>query len=117
MVSKSNMKIEDVFSELDSRITKMEDVNIDNRELLIKLIKQTNKIVKFLAHIEIEEVENELINYDEFEDSKSKYDVERVNHLKELIDSFVEQKTELEEFEEELRKVKKNITPGQFGES
>ena len=117
MVSKSNIKIEDVFSELDSRITKMENVNIDNRELLIKLITQTNQIVKFLSRIEIEEVESELIDYSELEDSKLKYNTDRINHLRELLDSFDEQKSELEEFEEELKKVKAKITPGQFGES
>ena len=43
--------------------------------------------------------------------------MQKAKELKEVLDSFMSKKKELKEFEEELKKNKDMLTPGQVGES
>ena len=118
---KETITLREALSEIYIRIAHLEDIEADNRELIIKSIKQNNQIIKFLASIgdefEVEEIENTISNKLPSlpftnEESKSTY-----KDMKELIDEFINRHDELKELEEELKKSKGSITPGQVGEA
>ena len=110
--------IKEMLKMIDAKIEHIEDITADNRAVIIKLVKQSNQIVKFLKQIEIEDV------IDEFEDittpaitKEEQIRSNRMQDLKELVDDFMDKHQELKEFEEELKKHKKELTPGIVGES
>ena len=123
-MSKENMKasIEKMLDRIDAKIEHIEDITADNREIIVKLVKQNNQIVKFLNSLDIHDVDDyesmlitEKFNEDEGSNIKS---------VKELIDEYLgnsgmteEKLNEIKEFEEELQKIKSKITPGQIGEA
>ena len=103
---------------MDARLKHIEDIEADNRDIIIKLVKQSNQVVRFLSKIDIEEVP------DEFEDislppmsESEKLRSNKMQDLKELVEEFMDKHSELKEFEEELKKHKDELTPGQIGES
>ena len=111
--------LHELLSSIDSRLGHLEDIEADNRDVIIKLVKQGNQIVKFLKQIEIEDITD-----DYFEDistppvSKSEQvRSERIHHIKELVEEYMGKHKDLKEFEEELKKYRKEITPGTIGES
>ena len=112
--------LKEVLTEIDARIAHIEDATLDNRDVLVKLVKQSNQIVKFLQQLEVEEVLDEGAVDISFtpgdislkEDMKSK-----AIPIKELIEEFMEKHEELKDFEKELKKVKLLLTPGQIGEA
>ena len=99
---------------LDAKINHIEDMTADNRDTIIKLVKQGNQIVEFLRNIEIDEI-------DDFEDisisSEDRERSSRIQSLKELIDEFIDKHQDLKELEKELKKNKVMLTPGQIGEA
>ena len=110
--------LHELLTSINSRLGHLEDIEADNRDFIIKLIKQGNQIVKFLSNIEIEDVT------DEFEEltapmlSKSEeIRSERIQHIKEMVEEYMSKQKGLKEFEEELEKHKEEITPGTIGES
>tara|TARA_B100000287_G_scaffold434276_1_gene498314 strand:+ start:1189 stop:1539 length:351 start_codon:yes stop_codon:yes gene_type:complete len=116
MANKPTVKLEDVLEELDARISHIEDATLDNRDLLVKMVKQSNQIVKFLQSLEVEEISD----MSERVYSTNEVDVEAVDRtekLKALLDEFMDRHDELKEFEEELKKAKADIIPGQIAES
>ena len=111
--------LHELLSSIDSRLGHLEDIEADNRDVIIKLVKQGNQIVKFLKQIEIEDVTD-----DYFEDisapplSKSEQvRSEKIRHIKEVVEEYMGKHKDLKEFEEELKKYRKEITPGTIGES
>ena len=111
--------LHELLSSINARLGHLEDIEADNRDFIIKLIKQTNQIVKFLRQIEIEEVTD-----DYFDDipapplpKSEQVKTERIRHIKELLDEYMDKHKDLKEFEKELRKYRKDITPGTIGES
>ena len=48
--------LHELLSSINSRLGHLEDIEADNRSILIKLIKQNNSIVKFLSKIDIEPI-------------------------------------------------------------
>ena len=42
---------------MDARLKHIEDIEADNRALIVKLIKQSNSVVRFLASLEMEPVD------------------------------------------------------------
>ena len=119
---KEIITLREALTEIYIRISHIEDIEADNRELIIKSIKQNNQIIKFLASVddefEIEEIKDTIsskmpsLPLDNDDESKSTY-----RSIKELIDLFLSKHKDLEEFEEELEKAKGDITPGQVGEA
>ena len=110
--------LHEILLDIKYRLDHIEDMEADNRSFIVKLIKQGNSIVKFLAQIDIESVDKEL------EDMKlpslkkdESFDSERIKDIKALVDEFMEKRKEMKEFEEELKKNKDKLTPGQMGES
>ena len=123
---KKNIKSEDKISEgtlheilldIKYRLDHLEDIEADNRALIVKLIKQGNSIVKFLANIDIEPVEEDFEEMKLPNINKTTIESGKIRSLKELIDEFMDRKKDLNELEEELEKHKDDITPGQLGEA
>ena len=115
MLNKSTIK--SLLEDIDAKIEHIEDITADNRATIIKLVKQSNQIVAFLKDLELEVVEN----YDELElptlTVEEQKNINRFKQVKETLDEFIDKREELKEFEEELKKHKGQITPGQIGES
>ena len=121
-INSSDIVTENTLHELllmmDARLKHIEDISADNRAIIVKLVKQSNQIVQFLRKIEIEEVPSD---FEEFnhplltEEEEKK--LSKFKHIKEVLDEFISKHKELKEFEEELKKHKTDITPGEIGES
>ena len=109
----------EIIQDIDYRLTHLEDMEMDNRKLIAKLVKQGNTIVEFLKEFQVEEInpaELEIgIGLPPLPSNDER--IERTTAIKELIDDILERHSELKEFEDELKKHKDDITPGQVGES
>ena len=107
------------FRDIDTRLTHLEDIQMDNRDLTVKLVKQGNTIVEFLKEFQLEPVDMEDLEIGmslpplDFDEEK----IKRTEGMKELIDDILERQDGLREFEKELKKHKNEITPGQVGEA
>ena len=104
---------------MDARLKHIEDIEADNRDIIIKLVKQSNQIVEFLRQLDVE-IKDEI----NIEDSLPKLGDTSNNEMsmkftsvKELIDEFMTKHKDLQELEKELKKHKEDITPGQIGEA
>ena len=114
----SEQTLHEILLDIKYRLNHMEDMEADNRALIVKLVKKNNSIFKFLSKIDIEPVDSPFEDIELpplKEDNKS--NLKRMKHIKELLDEFMEKTKEMKEFEEELNKYKDKITPGQIGES
>ena len=119
---KDKISIIEVIQDIDFRLTHLEDMQADNRELIAKLVTQGNTIVKFLKQFEVKEIDPEEMGVEiglpELPDlSDRTSNIERTEKLKELVDDLIERHKDMDEFEKELEKHKGKITPGQVGES
>ena len=110
--------LHEILLNMDARLKHIEDISADNRAIIVKLVKQGNQIVKFLQQIEVEDIT------DEFEDISTppltEGELKRANkiqHMKDMIEEYMEKHKDLKELEKELQKHKDEITPGQVGES
>ena len=108
--------IKDILLNIDARISHIEDLVSDHRSCIVKLVKQGNQIVSFLKELEIESINDVDITYEPLNDLKQK-DIDRSEKIQKLVDEFINQKKDLKEFEEELKKNKDKLTPGQVGEA
>ena len=101
--------LHELLSNINTRLEHLEDIEADNRDFIIKLVKQGNQIVKFLSNIEIEDVTD---NFDELmPPTLSKADEERserIQHIKELVEEYMSKQKGLKEFEKELKKYKQD---------
>ena len=104
--------IKEMLQMIDAKIEHIEDINADNRAIIVKLVKQNNQIIQFLKSLELEIVEEEgKIN--EFAIGSN----EKLYKVMELIEQFKESNEEFKDFMKEIEKNKEKLTPGQFGES
>ena len=110
----------ETITSMNDRIAHIEDAIMDYREILIKLVKQSNQIVKFLKDVDIDaddieyEIKSETVS---LPIGKISVDIDKYEAIKKLIDKYIANNKDLKEFEEELKKYKDDITPGQVGES
>ena len=110
--------LHEILLDIKYRLNHIEDISADNRAVIIKLVKQSNQIVRFLSKIEIEEVPNDIDMFSQpFPAEENDEKIKKFETLKELLDDFMSKREELKEFEEELEKNKDKLTPGQIGES
>ena len=116
---KDKVSVIKIIKDIDYRLTHLEDIQMDNRELTVKLVKQGNTVVEFLKDFQIEPVDMEDLeigmSLPPLSDNEER--VKRTEGMKELIDDILERQDELKEFEKELKKHKGKITPGQVGEA
>ena len=109
----------EIIQDIDFRLTHLEDIEADNRQALVKLVQQGNTVVEFLKQFNIEEIDPENLMIERlpelpfFDEDR----VARTEELKDLIDDIIDKHKDLKEFEDELKKYKNQITPGQVGES
>jgi len=52
-MAEKNVTLKDLIKDIDFRLTHLEDLEYDNRKLMIKLVKQGNTIVEFLKQLEV----------------------------------------------------------------
>ena len=118
MAKEKKIRLEKVLQDMSFSLNHIEDIMADDRELLVKLVKQNNTIVDFLKQIQIDDVT------DEYEDimqepltKEEERRIQKAAELKEVLNDFMDKRKDLKEFEEELKKNKDMLTPGQVGES
>ena len=110
--------LHEILLDIKYRLNHLEDITADDRSILIKLVKQSNQIVKFLSSVEIEDVTDEFQNITAPSLSNLEKDTsDKMKKLKELVEEFMDKQQDLKEFEEELKKNKDKLTPGTIGES
>ena len=112
------IKLEKVLKDMSFSLNHIEDIMADDRELLVKLVKQNNTIVEFLKQVQIDDVtaEYEDIMQEPLTEEEERR-MQKAEELKEVLEDFMAKKKDLKEFEEELKKNKHMLTPGQVGES
>ena len=116
---KTEQSLIEIIQDINFRLTHLEDMEADNRKLIVKLVQQGNTMVQFLKQFDVEEIDPENLMIERlpelpfFDEDR----VARTEGLKDLIDDIIEKHKDLKEFEEELEKYKNEITPGQVGES
>ena len=111
--------IKKILEDIDIKITHIEDMIADNRDIIIRLVKQGNQVVTFLKEFD-EDVESmqDLTNSSPFGGPVIKYSTStKTSEIQDLIDTIIEKNEKLKEFEKELQKNKDKLTPGQIGES
>jgi hypothetical protein len=118
MAEKKDIKLKKVLQDMSHSLNHIEDIMADDRELLVKLVKQNNSIVEFLKQVQIDDVtaEYEDIMQEPLTEEEERR-MQKAEELKEVLEDFMAKKNELKEFEEELKKNKDMLTPGQVGES
>tara|TARA_R110001583_G_scaffold331_1_gene2996 strand:+ start:147 stop:656 length:510 start_codon:yes stop_codon:yes gene_type:complete len=112
--------VEEMLKMIDAKVEHLEDICADDRTFIIKLVKQTNEIVKFLRNLEIDaneqyEMESPLTFSEDID--RDELSEKRMLEVKELLKEFKSKSTDLKEFEEELKKHKDKLTPGQVGDA
>tara|TARA_Y100001963_G_C6565734_1_gene346512 strand:- start:317 stop:670 length:354 start_codon:yes stop_codon:yes gene_type:complete len=117
-MSNKRPTVKSLLEMIDAKINHIEDITADDRQVLIKLVKQTNQIVKFLSKLEVEEYQDDLDDLNmSLLDKREETNSKKAKHIKELIEEFMSRREEMKEFEEELKKNKIMLTPGQVGEA
>ena len=102
---------------IDDKLAHIEDINADNRAVIVKLVTQSNQIVKFLKQVDIEVEEEVAQSIPDLSVEIEPINSNKIKSLKELLDEFMERKEGLKELEKELKKHKDQLTPGQVGEA
>jgi len=111
----SEQTLHEILLDIKYRLDHIEDITADDRATLIKLVKQTNQIVRFLSNIDVEPYEDEM-TFPSIKDNES-IDSDKLHSIKELVDEYMTKHKNLKELEKELKKYKDEITPGQIGEA
>ena len=119
---KTEQSLIEIIQDINFRLTHLEDIEVDNRKLIVKLVQQGNTMVQFLKQFDIEEINPEDLMVEKLPELPELpfFDEDRVTKtegLKDIIDDIIERHNDLKEFEDELEKHKDKITPGQVGES
>jgi len=117
MAKEKEIKLAKVLQDMSFSLNHIEDIMADDRELLVKLVTQNNTIVDYLKQLEVdivEEYENELVSDLSEEEQKR---MKKAKELKEVLNEFMDKRKDLKEFEEELKKNKDMLTPGQVGDA
>ena len=114
---KEEIKLKKVLQDMSHSLNHIEDIMADDRQLLVKLVKQNNTIVDYLKQLEVDIVEDYeasvMSEYSEEERIKMK----KAQELKEVLNEFMDKRKDLKEFEKELKKNKDMLTPGQVGDA
>ena len=121
MAEEKKIRLEKVLQDMSHSLNHIEDIMADDRELLVKLVKQNNTIVEWLRQVDIETEASFETEYEDIFQEPLSEDEERrlkkAKELKEVLNDFMDKRKDLQEFEKELKKHKDQLTPGQVGES
>tara|TARA_R110002020_G_scaffold336630_1_gene552052 strand:- start:208 stop:570 length:363 start_codon:yes stop_codon:yes gene_type:complete len=116
-----DIKLKKVLQDMSFSLNHIEDIMADDRELLVKLVKQNNTIVEWLKQVDIETTIEDEYEYKDVlqaplsEEEEDK--IKKIKNIKEVLNEFMDKRKDLVEFEKELKKHKDMLTPGQIGES
>ena len=109
--------LHEILLDIKYRLDHIEDMEADNRTIIIKLVKQNNQIVEFLKQLEVDIYEGEeLVSSSDFLKSDDLSSA-KLKDVKKLVESYREKSESLQELEKELKELKDQITPGQIGEA
>ena len=112
-----DIKLKKILMDMSFSLNHIEDIMADDREILVKIVKQNNSIVDYLKQLEVDIVEDyETSVISELSEEEQKK-MKKAKELKEVLNEFMDKKKDLKEFEDELKKHKDMLTPGQIGES
>ena len=117
MAEEKKIRLEKVLQDMSFSLKHIEDIMADDRQLLVKLVKQNNTIVDYLKQLEIdivEEYENGIVPELSEEEQQR---IKKAKELKEVLNEFMDKRKDLKEFEKELKKNKHMLTPGQVGDA
>ena len=116
---KDKKSLIDIIQDIDFRLSHLEDIEMDNRKFMAKLVKQGNTIVEFLKQFKVEEIDPAELEIGMGLPPLPSYEdrMERTIAIRDIIDNILERHEKLREFEKELEKHRDKITPGQVGES
>ena len=118
-MSGRKITLKELIQDINFRLSHLEDITVDNRKIMIKLVQQGNIIVDFLKQFNVDDITEEYImdmgHATEF--VKGEIKAGKFRDVHELIDEYTKKYKELQEFEKELEKNKNKLTPGQLGES
>ena len=117
MAKEKEIRLEKVLQDMSYSLNHIEDIMADDRALLVKLVKQNNTIVDYLKQLEIDIVddyENSIVSELSEEEQKR---MKKAQELKEVLNEFMDKRKDLKEFEDELKKHKDMLTPGQVGDA
>ena len=118
MAKEKDIKLKKVLQDMSHSLNHIEDIMADDRALLVKLVNQNNTIVEFLKQVQIDDVtaEYEDMMQEPLTEAEERR-IQKAQELKEVLNDFMDKRKDLKEFEEELKKNKDMLTPGQVGES
>tara|TARA_Y100000034_G_C6629481_1_gene274732 strand:+ start:150 stop:494 length:345 start_codon:yes stop_codon:yes gene_type:complete len=97
---KKEKELVDAFMNFDKRLSNLEEATKYNKNLVLKLVKQSSHIMRFLKEIEINFI-------DDF-DSVDEYILKDIMN----VNSHVDEDKQLKELEKELKKITSLITNG-----
>ena len=121
MAEEKKIRLEKVLQDMSHSLNHIEDIMADDRELLVKLVKQNNTIVEWLRQVDIETEASFETEYEDIFQEPLSEDEERrlkkAKELKEVLNDFMDKRKDLQEFEKELKKNKDMLTPGQVGDA
>ena len=72
-MSNKRPTVKSLLEMIDAKINHIEDITADDRQVLIKLVKQTNQIVKFLSKLEVEEYQDDLDDLNPYKKGSTEY--------------------------------------------
>ena len=114
----ANETIKEMLKMINVKIEHIEDITADNRAVIIKLVTQSNEIVKFLRTLQVEESESVDSYSDIFGNNIEEIEnYEKKSNIKVLLDEFMKKRHDLKELEEELKENSDMVTPGLIGEA
>ena len=92
MAKEKKIRLEKVLQDMSFSLNHIEDIMADDRELLVKLVKQNNTIVDYLKQLEIDIVDDYetsvMSEYSEEEKKKMK----KAQELKEVVNEFMDKR-------------------------
>ena len=113
MAEEKKIRLEKVLQDMSHSLNHIEDIMADDRALLVKLVKQNNTIVDYLKQLEVDVIDE----YGEPLTEEEEIKIKKAQELKEVLNEFMDKRKDLKEFEDELKKNKDMLTPGQVGET
>ena len=112
-----DIKLKKILMDMSFSLNHIEDTMADDRAILVKLVKQNNTIVDYLKQLEVDIVEDyeDTLQSELTEEEQTR--IKKVENLKEVLNEFMDKRKDLKEFEDELKKNKDMLTPGQIGDA
>tara|TARA_Y100000004_G_C8828838_1_gene375266 strand:+ start:213 stop:587 length:375 start_codon:yes stop_codon:yes gene_type:complete len=103
---------------MNNKINDIQNDAMIQKDLLEKVIQQNNSLVKFLSSVEIENVYDTDEGYNNYIPTQpNSYEDFDKKTLLEMAETLMNRKKDLKDLEEELKKHKDKLTPGQVGEA